>query len=85
MKDHIKFSGSPTAGFLASLWTQVLVALHVGLPSEEEAQRGDDLRSDDGPLPEHVSIRSMDDYAGYLTSNGLGSLDVGGGGSRWDE
>ena len=30
-------------------------------------------------------IRSMDDYAGYLTGNGLGSLDIGGGSSRWGE
>jgi len=27
----------------------------------------------------------MDDYAGYHTNNGLGSLDIGGGSSRWSE
>jgi hypothetical protein len=73
------------SGFLASVWTQVRAALVVGLPEENESRlvaAHDTSAGDQVTCPE---IRSMDDYAGYLTSNGLGSLDIGGGSSRWGE
>jgi len=71
--------------FIASLWAQVRMAFAVGLPGD------DDSRPASAPGPAHDPraagrpVRSLDDYAGYLTRNGLGSLDVGGGGSRTSE
>lgn len=73
------------SGFIASLCTQVRAALAVGLASEDEARAACDLDSFDESPPARRGVRSMDDYAGYMTSNGLGSLDVGGGGSCFDE
>lgn len=73
-----------SAGAVTSLWTQVRAALVVGLPSEDESRASEEPAAHDS-LDSQRAIRSMDDYAGYLTSNGLGSLDIGGGRSRWSE
>jgi hypothetical protein len=75
------FWASPVAGF----WTSIRAALLVGLPSGAEDRVGVERVPSNGGRLTHSAIRSMDDYAGYHTSNGLGSLDVGGGSSRWGE
>lgn len=73
------------SGFITSLWTQVRAALAVGLASEDDSLAACDLDSFYESPPARRGVRSMDDYAGYMTSTGLGSLDVGGGGSCFDE
>jgi hypothetical protein len=85
MSEHAEFTTSQYAGFVASLWTQIRAALCVGLLSEEESRPSEESAARDGLSSTRGSVRSMDDYAGYHTSNGLGSLDVGGGRSRWGE
>ena len=73
------------SGFLASVWAQVRAALAVGLPAEDYLRSGAAPEVNaEGPPTRHV-IRSLDDYAGYQTRSGLGSMDIGGGSSRIDE
>ena len=73
------------SGFLTSVWTQLGAALTVGLPAEDEYRSGAAPEVNaEGPQNRHA-IRSLDDYAGYQTRSGLGSLDIGGGRSRIDE
>jgi hypothetical protein len=78
------FVGSLSA-LIASICAQVWAAFAVGLPSEDESQPACDREPSNEGEEMPRAIRSMDDYAGYLTSNGLGSLDIGGGSSRWGE
>ncbi len=85
MSDHAEFSTSRLAGLVASLWTQIRAALYVGVSSDQDVRPGEESPTHDGRVQARGSIRSMDDYAGYHTSNGLGSLDIGGGSSRWSE
>ncbi len=73
------------AEFLASLLTQVRASLSVGLASEETSRPSEESTARDSLSSTRGTIRSMDDYAGYHTSNGLGSLDIGGGSSRWGQ
>ena len=73
------------AEFLAGLLTQVRASLSVGLASEETSRPREESCARDCLSSTRGSIRSMDDYAGYHTNNGLGSLDIGGGSSRWGE
>ncbi len=68
--------------FLASLLTQVRASLSVGLASEETSRSSAESTARDGPSSTRGTIRSMEAYAGYHASNGLGSLDIGGGRSR---
>lgn len=72
------------SGLVNSAWSQIRVAVSVGLPLDVEAQAGVERTSSDDACSARRPIRSMDDYAGYLTRNGLGSMDIGGG-SRWGE
>ena len=67
------------SGFLASVWTQVRAALVVGLPAEDESRSGSGHDARAGDEPTRRAIRSLDDYAGHQTRNGLGSLDIGAG------
>jgi hypothetical protein len=73
------------SGFLASVRTQVRAALVVGLPAEDESlsSSGHDDSLVDQPM--RRAIRSLDDYAGHQTRNGLGSLDIGAGRFRIGE
>jgi hypothetical protein len=73
------------SGFLASVWTQVRAAQVVGLPAEDESRSVAAHETIAGDQLTRPEVRSMDDYAGYLTGSGLGSLDIGGGSSRWGE
>jgi hypothetical protein len=73
------------AASVAVVSMQVRAALSVGLPSEVEPHASLNLGSRDGSAAVKGTIRSMDDYAGYHSGSGLGSLDIGGGCSRWDE
>jgi hypothetical protein len=73
------------SGFLASVWTQVRAAQVVGLPAEDESRSVAAHETIAGDQITRPEVRSMDDYAGYLTGSGLGSLDIGGGSSRWGE
>jgi hypothetical protein len=73
------------SGLLASVWSQLRVSASVGFGPEVGPEVGDGQISGDDPSQSSRTIRSMDDYAGYHTSNGLGSLDIGGGRSRWGE
>ena len=64
--------------FLSSMWAQLCVAACVGLSSDDES--GPVGEHEDGEFPKTARpVGSMLDYSGYLTRNGLGSLDVGGG------
>lgn len=72
-------------GFLTSVWTQVRSALVVGLPAEDEFRSGAAPEVNSEGPPTRLAIRSLDDYAGYQTRNGLGSMDIGGGSVRIDE
>ncbi len=75
------FWASPVAG----VWASVRTSLLVGVPSDAENRVGlEEIPGVHVQLP-RSAVRSMDDYAGYHTGNGLGSLDVGGGCSRWGE
>ena len=73
------------SGFLTSVWTQVRAALVVGQPAGDESRSGASPEVNSEGPPDGHAIRSLDDYAGYQTRNGLGSMDVGGGGSRIGE
>ena len=71
--------------FFATVWTQFRAAVVVGLPADVEPGAGSGCEGGVGKQPTRRAIRSLDDYAGYQTRNGLGSLDIGGGRSRFDE
>ncbi len=64
--------------FLSSLWAQLCVAACIGLSSSDDDGRVGE-HEDGGGLKTAPPVRSMLDYSGYLTRDGLGSLDVGGG------
>jgi hypothetical protein len=85
MKSTIDALTSRLSGLVASVCSQLRVAWSVGLPSDGDAQTDDAPTFCDSVRAGQQEIRSMDDYAGYLTTNGLGSLDIGGGRSRWGE
>ena len=71
--------------FLGSLRMQVCAALAVGLPADEvrqtgdedEARRGESGRSPGRSAAGTTARRYTDGSPGYLTRNGLGSLEVG--------
>jgi len=69
----------------ASVWSQLCVSPCFGFGSEVEPIASDEQMSDESAHQSSGEIRAMDDYAGYLTTNGLGSLDIGGGNSHWRE
>lgn len=66
------------ASFLSSLWAQLRVAASVGLSSSDDDVRVGEHEDGGGPKTARP-VRSILDYSGYLTRDGLGSLDVGGG------
>jgi hypothetical protein len=79
------FVGTVWASPFAGVWAVMRADLLVGLPSVAEDQvTRKNIPSVDVQL-RLAAVRSLDDYAGYHTSNGLGSLDIGGGRSRWGE
>jgi hypothetical protein len=71
--------------FIRSLRMQLVAALAVGLPADETARSRDQGADEEGEAgmvrPRSVAgdaaRRYRDDSAGYLTRNGLGSLEVG--------
>jgi hypothetical protein len=71
--------------FFGSLRTQISAAFAVGLPVDDARASGEpsaDQDGDDGLGPArsaaHDSARRLrDDAPGYMTRNGLGSLEVG--------
>ena len=71
--------------FLTSMWTQIRAGVAVGLPADFVSHLGaaPEVKSEGPPICH--AIRSLDDYAGYQTRSGLGSMDIGGGSSRIDE
>lgn len=73
------------SGFLTSMWTQIRAGVVVGIPSDFVSHVGavPEVKSEGSPT--RHAIRSLDDYAGYQTRNGLGSLDIGGGRSRIED
>jgi len=73
------------SGFLNGVWTQIRAAVVVGLPAEDEPRPGSGHDASAGDQPTRHAIRSLDDYAGHQTRNGLGSLDIGAGRSRIGE
>jgi len=73
------------SGFLTSIWTQIRAAVVVGLPADDEPGSGSGCEWGVGEQRKRRAIRSLDDYAGHQTRNGLGSLDIGAGRSRIDE
>ena len=68
-----------------SMWTQIRAGLVVGLPAEDESRSGAAPEANSGGPQNRYTIRSLDDYAGYQTRNGLGSMDIGGSRSHIDE
>lgn len=60
------------------MWAQLCVAVCVGLSSDDEPGPVDGHEDGEFPRTARRPVRSMDDFSGYLTRNGLGSLDVGG-------
>lgn len=73
------------SGLVASVWSQLRVSASVGLAPEVDPDAGSGKIPNDDASHSPRAIRSMDDYTGYLTRNGFGSLDIGGGRSRWGE
>lgn len=73
------------SGFLASVWMQIRAGVVVGLPADGEPDSDAVCGVSVGEQSTRRVIRSLDDYAGRQTSNGLGSLDIGAGRSRIDE
>jgi hypothetical protein len=74
--DHHLTIGRQLAQMLGSLWAQAKVGLEVGLD-------GDDQCLDSGSngrlsLGSSVVHKPLCGWSGNLTSNGLGSLDIGG-------
>jgi hypothetical protein len=71
--------------FFDSLRTQVSAAFAVGLPTDDacaSVEPGAGQEGDDGLGPARSAARdsarrSRDDAPGYMTRNGLGSLEVG--------
>lgn len=71
--------------FFGSLRTQISAAFAVGLPADDAraaVEPGAGQEGDDGLGParsaDHDSARRLrDDAPGYMTRNGLGSLEVG--------
>lgn len=71
--------------FIRSLRMQLVAALAVGLPADETPKprdRGADEEGEAGfarprPVAGETARRYRNDSAGYLTRNGLGSLEVG--------
>lgn len=82
--DDNSFADKWSALFI-SVWEQFRVAVDVGLPSNDDflLDSGNEAGVVDQPTS-HV-MRSLDDYAGYQTRSGLGSMDIGGGRSPIDE
>lgn len=66
--------GQQLAQMLGSLWSQAKLGLEVGLDAETQTREhcAAGCHADHSALDEHLS-----DWAGRLTSNGLGTLDVG--------
>jgi len=71
------------SGFLAIVWAQIRAAVVVGLSADSGS--GAACEAGVGEPLGRRAIRSLDDYAGHQTRNGLGSLDIGAGRSRIDE
>lgn len=71
------------SSFMASVATQVRVAIHVGVAADDgaEARRPDACELTPGPSEAQV----WDDAPGRMTRNGLGSLEIGAGRTRIDE
>lgn len=71
--------------FFESLRTQISAAFAVGLPTDDaraSVAPGAGQDGDDGAGPARLATgdparRFRDDAPGYMTSNGLGSLEVG--------
>ena len=71
-------------GFGSSVCAQLRLAVSAWLDANDDAQPGGEaLTAEAGSFC--GSSRSLHDYSGYLTSNGLGSLDIGGARSRFGE
>jgi hypothetical protein len=85
MRSDFNFSTDMLFGLLNSMWTQIRAGLVVGLPAEDESRLGAAPGVNSGGPQNRYAIRSLDDYAGYQTRNGLGSMDIGGSRSRIDE
>ena len=85
MRSDVNSYTDTLSGFLTTMWMQIRACLVVGLPEEDEPRSGAAPEVNSGGPQNHYAIRSLDDYAGYQTRNGLGSMDIGGGRSRIDE
>ena len=73
------------SAFVASVWTQVHAAVAVGLPVDDESRSSSEHETCTVVQSTRHTIRSLDDYSGHQTRNGLGSLDIGAVRSRIDE
>jgi hypothetical protein len=73
------------AAILSSIWSQLCVSASVGWAAVFEREASAGQTSDEDCFQAPRVVRSMDDYAGYYAGKGLGSLDIGGGRSRWGD
>jgi hypothetical protein len=68
---------SKLSSFMASVATQVRAAIHVGIPTDDEAGL---RRADTCELTlSSLNAQVWDDVPGRMTRNGLGSLEIGAG------
>ena len=71
------------SSFLASIATQVRVAIHVGVAADDGAEVPRPYACELTPGP--IEAQVWDEAPGRMTRNGLGSLEIGAGKTRIDE
>jgi hypothetical protein len=74
---------SKLSGLMASVATQLRVAVHIGIPVEDSAEARRPANCELTLDPS--GMRLWDDAPGRMTRNGLGSLEIGAGKTRVDE
>jgi hypothetical protein len=84
LSDDNSFTDKLSA-FFNSVWEQFCVAVDVGLPANDDIPLDGGNEAGVVAQPTNHVIRSLDDYSGYQTRSGLGSMDIGGSRSRIDE
>lgn len=84
MSDELKFPRQALLNFCAAICTQVRAALSIGIPDEDgrESKRLIDPDFDgwlhgDPSVTKNPTSRYGDRTAGYITGNGLGSMEIG--------
>lgn len=75
-KGRAMSGSSRLSSFMASVATQIRAAIHVGVPGDDAVSRSH--RTDENKqMADRSEAQRWDDSPGYMTRNGLGSLEVG--------